>query len=64
MVSLREAAEYPDAYALCWVVHADDTPVGFAMIADEVGSPGRYGFEQTGETWSDDEVLLRLELGS
>jgi GNAT superfamily N-acetyltransferase len=117
--SLREAAEHPDAHALYWVVHADDTPVGFVMIADEVGSPDymphylwkllideryqrqgfgtatldliveyfrgrpgvevlttsagqgdgspitfyeRYGFEQTGEVWSDDEVLLRLEL--
>jgi diamine N-acetyltransferase len=117
--SLREAAEHPDARALYWVVHAEDTPVGFVMIADEVGSPDymphylwkllideryqrqgfgtatldliveyfrgrpvevlstsagqgdgspitfyeRYGFEQTGEMWSDDEVLLRLKLG-
>jgi diamine N-acetyltransferase len=117
--SLREAAEHPDARALCWAVHAEDTPVGFVMIADEVrsppymphylwkllideryqrqgfgtatldliveyfrGRPGvevlntsagqgdgspiafyeRYGFEQTGELWSDDEVLLRLRL--
>jgi diamine N-acetyltransferase len=117
--SLREAAEHPDARALYWVVHAEDTPVGFVMIADEVGSPDymphylwkllideryqrqgfgtatldliaeyfrgrpgvevlstsagqgddspitfyeRYGFEQTGEMWSDDEVLLRLKL--
>ena len=37
--SLREAAEHPDARALYWVVHADDTPVGFVMIADEVRSP-------------------------
>ena len=37
--SLREAAEHPDARALYWVVHADDTPVGFVMIADEVGRP-------------------------
>ncbi len=36
--SLRAAAEHPDARALYWVVHADDTPVGFVMIADEVGS--------------------------
>jgi diamine N-acetyltransferase len=36
--SLREAAEHPDARALYWVVHADHTPVGFVMIADEVGS--------------------------
>ena len=37
--SLIEASEHPDARALYWVVHADDTPVGFVMIADEVGSP-------------------------
>jgi diamine N-acetyltransferase len=38
--SLREAAEHPDARPRCWlVVAADDgTPVGFAMIADEVAS--------------------------
>lgn len=37
--SLDEAAEHPDACALCWVVHADDTTVGFVMIADEVRAP-------------------------
>ena len=37
--SLREAADHPDARALSWVVYAQDTPVGFVMIADEVGSP-------------------------
>ena len=37
--SLREAAEHPDACALYWAVHAEDTPVGFVMIADEVGGP-------------------------
>ena len=37
--SLREAAEHPDAHALYWAVQADDTPVGFVMIADEVDSP-------------------------
>jgi diamine N-acetyltransferase len=117
--SLREAAEHPDAHALYWAVYAEETPVGFVMIADEVASPDymphylwkllideryqrqgfgtatldlvveyfrgrpgvevlstsagqgdgspiafyeRYGFEQTGEAWSDDEVLLRLNL--
>jgi diamine N-acetyltransferase len=117
--SLLEAAEHPDARALYWAVYADDTPVGFVMIADEVGSPdyiphylwkllideryqrrgfgtaaldliveyfrGRpgvevlntsagqgdgspiafyegYGFEQTGEAHSGDEVVLRLRL--
>ena len=37
--SLREAAEHPDAHALYWAVYADDAPVGFVMIADEVGRP-------------------------
>ena len=37
--SLLEAAEHPDARALYWAVHSEDTPVGFVMIADEVGSP-------------------------
>ena len=37
--SLREAAEHPEARALHWGVYSDDTPVGFVMIADEVGSP-------------------------
>ena len=37
--SLREAAEHADARALDWAVYADDTPVGFVMIADEVASP-------------------------
>ena len=37
--SLREAAAEPDGRALSWAVYADDTPVGFVMISDEVGSP-------------------------
>jgi diamine N-acetyltransferase len=37
--SLREAAGEPDAHALYWAVYSDETPVGFVMIADEVGSP-------------------------
>ena len=37
--SLREAAEHPDAHPQYWAVHADDTPVGFVMIADEVDNP-------------------------
>ena len=37
--SLLEAAEHPDAHPMYWAVHADDTPVGFVMIADEVDSP-------------------------
>jgi GNAT superfamily N-acetyltransferase len=37
--SLREAAAHPDARALYWAVYADDAPVGFVMIADEVARP-------------------------
>ena len=37
--SLREAAEEPDGRALYWAVYAEDTPVGFVMISDEVGGP-------------------------
>jgi diamine N-acetyltransferase len=37
--SLLEAAEEPDGRALYWAVYAGETPVGFVMIADEVGSP-------------------------
>jgi diamine N-acetyltransferase len=37
--SLAEAAEHPDAHAMYWAVYAEDTPVGFVMIADEVASP-------------------------
>jgi diamine N-acetyltransferase len=37
--SLLEAAEHPGAHAMYWVVHDDDTPVGFVMIADEVEGP-------------------------
>ena len=35
--SLREAAEEPDGRAIWWAVYADETPVGFVMISDEVG---------------------------
>jgi len=37
--SLLEAAAEPDGRALHWAVYADETPVGFVMISDEVGSP-------------------------
>jgi diamine N-acetyltransferase len=36
--SLLEAAAEPDGRALSWGVYADETPVGFVMISDEVGS--------------------------
>jgi diamine N-acetyltransferase len=38
--SLLEAAEEPDGRALFWAVYDGETPVGFVMISDEVGSPG------------------------
>jgi len=37
--SLLEAASEPDGRALYWAAYADETPVGFVMISDEVGSP-------------------------
>ena len=37
--SLTEAAQYPDAWPITWGVYEGETPVGFVMIADEVGSP-------------------------
>jgi ribosomal protein S18 acetylase RimI-like enzyme len=37
--SLVEAAEEPDGCALYWAVYAEETPVGFVMISDEVGHP-------------------------
>jgi diamine N-acetyltransferase len=37
--SLLEASQEPDARALYWAIYAEETPVGFVMIADEVGSP-------------------------
>jgi diamine N-acetyltransferase len=36
--SLLEAADEPDGRAISWAVYADETPVGFVMISDEVGS--------------------------
>ena len=37
--SILEASQEPDAHAIYWAIYADETPVGFAMIADEVDSP-------------------------
>jgi len=37
--SLLEAAEHPGASAISWGVYAEDTPIGFVMIADEVDGP-------------------------
>jgi diamine N-acetyltransferase len=36
--SLLEAAAEPDGRALYWAVYSDETPIGFVMISDEVGS--------------------------
>ena len=37
--SLLEAAAEPDGRALYWAVYAEDKPVGFVMISDEVAGP-------------------------
>ena len=37
--SMLEAAAEPEARALYWAVYAEETPVGFVMIADEVDNP-------------------------
>jgi diamine N-acetyltransferase len=38
--SLVEAVEDPGGRAIYWAVYADETPVGFVMISDEVDGPG------------------------
>jgi diamine N-acetyltransferase len=40
--SMREAAGEPDGRALYWAIYADETPVGFVMISDDVGSPDYF----------------------
>jgi diamine N-acetyltransferase len=40
--SIREAAREPDGRALFWAIYADETPVGFVMISDDVGGPGYF----------------------
>jgi GNAT superfamily N-acetyltransferase len=40
--SIEEAAREPDGRALYWAVYADDTPVGFVMISDDVRGPGYF----------------------
>ena len=37
--SLREATEHPGAHAIIRAIYADETPVGFVMMADEVEGP-------------------------
>jgi diamine N-acetyltransferase len=36
--SLAEAAAEPDGRAISWALYSDETPVGFVMVSDEVGS--------------------------
>ena len=38
--SLVEAVEDPGGRAIYWAIYADDIPVGFVMISDEVDGPG------------------------
>lgn len=38
--SLLEAEEEPGGRAIYWAVYAEDAPVGFVMISDEVEGPG------------------------
>jgi diamine N-acetyltransferase len=40
--SIREAAKEPDGRALYWAIYAEETPVGFVMISDDVGGPGYF----------------------
>jgi diamine N-acetyltransferase len=37
--SLQEAIEEPGGHAIYWAIYADETPVGFVMISDEVDGP-------------------------
>ena len=38
--SLREAADDIGGRAIHWAIYADETPVGFVMISDDVDGPG------------------------
>ena len=40
--SISEAAREPSGRALYWAIYADETPVGFVMISDDVGGPGYF----------------------
>src|SRR6266516_2101435 len=40
--TIREAAREPDGRALYWADYADETPVGFVMISDDVGGPDYF----------------------
>ena len=45
--SMLEAAEEPGGRALYWAVYADETPVGFVMISDEVAPGTRITYRTT-----------------
>jgi GNAT superfamily N-acetyltransferase len=40
--SIREAAREPDGRGIYRAIYADETPVGFVMISDDVGGPGYF----------------------
>jgi diamine N-acetyltransferase len=40
--SIREAEREPGGRALYWAIYAEETPVGFVMISDEVDGPGYF----------------------
>jgi diamine N-acetyltransferase len=40
--SIREAEREPNGRGLYWAIYADETPVGFVMISDDVGSPDYF----------------------
>jgi diamine N-acetyltransferase len=40
--SIAEAAREPDGRAVYWAIYADETPVGFVMVSDEVGGRGYF----------------------
>ena len=40
--SILEAVREPDGRALYWAIYADETPVGFVMISDDVAGPDYF----------------------
>ena len=40
--SIREAASEPGGRAIYWAIYADETPVGFVMISDDVDGPDYF----------------------
>lgn len=64
--SLIEAAEEPDARAIAWGIYADETPVGFVMIADRLEvpstSPSSYGSSSSTSGTSDADTARRRSI--